>query len=408
MAAIYKKLGLVFGYSSVLLTSKGLTMMVSYLVAFSADNAEFGYFSLAQALFVTAVAFFGFNSSAAYVRYFYSEGVAAIYKALRRIYILSFIVSIFFGLLFCFAFLGHQYFAWFALLPFSGFLAAHVSSFNAIYRCSNSLLGYAFAELGRPFLVFFLLVFFLWVKFEYSIVAVYLLALCFSLLLVVCFSVFNLRSRLFGKSHSTLSEREVVVYLFPLVMVQFMALFNNVGDRYILSAFVTVDELGKYGKAYLIGSAAGMLIDSMSLLWGPHVVKKIDDFKTDLYPKALLAFGVAIFLSLFLLFIAGFFFIYEISLFSFDHLFWVMAIIVLSAFMARVGYQIFVPVLSAYDLTGAVAKLSFVGALSGVIANFALIPFFGGLGAAVATWISFFIFSTLSFWVVREKLFGCG
>jgi O-antigen/teichoic acid export membrane protein len=139
-------------------------------------------------------------------------------------------------------------------------------------------------------------------------------------------------------------------------------------------------------------------------LWAPLVVRRIGDFKTDLYPKTLLVFGVANLLSLLLLSGAGFVFVYKNSFFSFDYLFWVTAIIVLSAFMARVGYQIFVPVLSAYDLTGVVAKLSFAGAVSGIVANFALIPFWGGVGAAIATWISFFIFSILSFWVVRERV----
>ena len=404
MAAIYKSLGLVFGYSSVLLVSKGLTLLVSYLVAFSVGNAEFGYFSLAQALFVTAVALLGFNSSAAYVRYCYSEGVAAVFKALRRLYFLFFMLSVFSGLLLYFVFSDHQYFVWFSLLPLSGLLAAHVASFNAMYRCSNNLAGYAFAELGRPLLVFLLLGIFLWVSFEFSVVSVYLLVLCFSLLVVVFFSGLHLRSELFEESQSSLTEREVVLYLFPLVMVQLMALLNNVGDRYILTAFVTVDELGKYSKAYLIGSAAGMLIDSFSLLWAPYVVRRVDQFKADLYFKTLLVFGGAACLSLLLLFLAGFVLIYKVSFLSFDYLFWAMAIIVLSAFMARVGYQIFVPVLSAFDLTGVVAKLSFVGAICGVAANFALIPFFGGLGAAIATWVSFFTFSILSFVFVRKKI----
>jgi O-antigen/teichoic acid export membrane protein len=384
--------------------SKGLTLLVSYMVAFSVSNTEFGYFSLAQALFVTSVALMGFNSSAAYVRYFYSEGISAIYKALKRIYLLLFVISVLSGLLLYFVFIDHKYFVWFALLPVSGFLAAHIASFNAIYRCSNNFSGYAFAELGRPLLVFLSLTAFLLMEFEFSAVAVYLVVLCSSLLLVVSVSVFHLRSKLFNKSQSSLGEKEVVLYLFPLVMVQLMALLNNVGDRYILSAFVTVEELGKYGKAYLIGSAAGMLIDSFSLLWAPLVVRRIGDFKTDLYPKTLLVFGVANLLSLLLLSGAGFVFVYKNSFFSFDYLFWVTAIIVLSAFMARVGYQIFVPVLSAYDLTGVVAKLSFAGAVSGIVANFALIPFWGGVGAAIATWISFFIFSILSFWVVRERV----
>jgi O-antigen/teichoic acid export membrane protein len=405
MAVIYKKLGSVFSYSTVLLISKGLTLLVSYLVAFAADNTEFGYFSLAQALFVTAVALLGFNSSAAYIRYFYSKGVSSIYRALKRIYLLFFLISISSGLLVYFVFSEHKYYIWYALLPFSGFLASHVASFNAVYRSSGNFLWYAFAELGRPVLVFLSLAAFLWFKFDFSIIAAYLLSLCCAVLLVVVLSFFHLRRVLFSRSLCSLSEKEVTVYLFPLVLVQLMALLNNVGDRYILSAFVTMDELGMYGKAYLIGSAAGMVIDSLSLLWAPHLVRRIGDFKEELYPKVLLVFGGALCLSFLLLVGAGVVLIGEFSFFSFDHIFWVMTIIVLSAFMARVGYQIFVPVLSAYDLTGVVAKLSFAGAVSGIIANIALIPVLGGLGAAIATWISFFIFSMLSFYVVRKKIF---
>lgn len=404
MVAIYKALSRVLGYSLVLLTSKGLTLLVSYLIAFSVSNAEFGYFSLAQAFFVTAVALLGLNSSAAYIRYFYSEGVSAIYKALSRAYFLFLGISFFSGLILYFVFSEHQYFVWFSLLPLSGFLAAHIASFNAIYRCSDNLAGYAFAELGRPVLVFVVLALFLWYKFDYPVVALYLIVLFLSLLLVVGFSVFHLRSTLFSKSPSSLGEREVLVYLFPLILVQLMALLNNVGDRYILSAFVTIDELGKYGKAYLIGSAVGMLVDSVSLLWAPYVVRRMGVFKADIYPKILLVFGGSLILSLIFLITAGLIFIFEISFFSYDHFFWVIAAIVLSAFMARVGYQVFVPVLSAFDLTSIVAKLSLIGAVSGVLANFALIPFWGGIGAAVATWISFLIFSVLSFWVVREKV----
>jgi O-antigen/teichoic acid export membrane protein len=404
MAAIYKSLGLIFGYSSILLISKGLTLLVSYLVAFSVSDAEFGYFALAQALFVTAVALLGFNSSAAYVRYFYNEGAFAVFKALRRVYLLSFIASVFLGLLLYVVFSKHEFFVWFALLPFSGFLASHISSFNAIYRCSNNFVGYAFAELGRPVLVFLALAVFLWANFEFSVVAIYLLVLCFSLLVVVFSSGLHLRAQLFEGAQSVLGERQVVLYLLPLVMVQLMALLNNVGDRYILSAFVAVDELGKYGKAYLVGSAAGMLIDGFSLLWAPYVVRRVNDFKVDLYPKTLIVFWGATALSFSLLFGAGFVYVYKISFLSFDYIFWAMVIIVLSAFMARVGYQVFVPVLSAYDLTGVVAKLSFVGAVSGIATNCLLIPFFGGVGAAIATWISFFIFSILSFWFLRETI----
>ena len=404
MAAFYKPLRLAFGYSAVLLISKGLTLLTSYLVAFSVDNTEFGYFSLAQACFAAAVVFFGCNSSTAYVRYYYSKGAFAVFRSLRRFNWLLFGLTVFSTLLLYFIFSEHTYYVWFSLLPLSGFLTAHVSSVNAICRCSNDLRGYASAELGRPLLVFSSLVYVLNAGLDFSVVVAYLLLLCASLLFVVLYSSFRLRSELFKDSNTFLPEKEVVSYLLPLFLVQLMALLNSVGDRYILTAFVTMEEIGRYGKAYLIGSAVGMLVDSFSLLWSPYVVRKRDCFKEEMYFKTVLVFGCATCLSLLFLLLAGFVYFYRVEFFSVDYLFWVMAITVLSAYMARVGYQVFVPVLLAFDQTGVVAKLSLPGAICGVVANFALIPLIGAVGAAISTWLSFFTFSALSFYCVRKRV----
>lgn len=404
MANTYNLLRLVFSYSLVLLLSKGLTLSLNYIVAFSVDDAEFGYFSLAQVFFTTALVLLGFNSSAAYIRYYYSVGVAAVFAALRRIYLLLMALSIFLSLYLFSVFSHDRHFFWFSLLPLCGFLAAHVSSFNAVYRCGNNLVGYAFAELGRPVFVFVSLGVLLWRGGDFSVVSVYLISLCISLFLVVFISSFNFSREIFKKNNLVLSEKRVVLYLFPLFVVQIMALLNNVSDRYILTAFVTVEELGRYSKAYLVGSAAGMLVDSFSLLWAPYVVKRKDSFKSDLHIKVLCVFWGSIFLSISLLFFAAFVFAYKITVLHLDYIFLTMSVIILSAFTARVGYQIFVPVLSAFDLTGLVARLSAIGAVSGVVVNFILIPFWGGIGAALATFVSFMVFSILSFVLTHKKI----
>lgn len=405
MPAFFKLFRRVFGYSAVLLVSKGLTLATSYLVALRVDDTEFGYFTLAQALFLTAVVLFGFNTSAAFIRFFYSAGAVAIYNSLKRLNGLLLLLVFAVSLSLYLVFRDHRYFAWFALLPLSGFLTAQVANFNAVFRCSNDLLGYSAAELGRPLLVFAALLYLLYGGLSISVIPFYLLAMSLSLLFVVIYSGIRLRrSDRVVASSSDLSENIVISYLFPLFLVQVMALLNNVGDRYFLSAFVSVDEIGRYGKAYLIGSTVGMAIDSFSLLWAPYVVKKVDSYKDELFVKSVVVFGSAVGASFLLLFLASAIYIDKLDFYVFDYYFCAMSLIVLAAFIVRVGYQIFVPVLNALDLTGMVSKLSFVGAVFGVMANLALIPVIGAMGAAIATWVSFFTFSMLSFYYVQKRM----
>ena len=79
-----------------------------------------------------------------------------------------------------------------------------------------------------------------------------------------------------------------------------------------------------------------------------------------------------------------------------------VSFILVSAFLGRVGYQIFVPVINTYDKPKVSAKISFYGALVGMVLNFALIPLYGMYGAAYATWGAFFVFSFLAYMETRK------
>jgi O-antigen/teichoic acid export membrane protein len=77
-----------------------------------------------------------------------------------------------------------------------------------------------------------------------------------------------------------------------------------------------------------------------------------------------------------------------------------------AAFFARVGYQVFVPVLNTYDRTRVSAKISFYGAMVGLALNFALIPVYGIYGAAYATWGAFLAFSALAYLETIKVFYG--
>jgi O-antigen/teichoic acid export membrane protein len=181
-----------------------------------------------------------------------------------------------------------------------------------------------------------------------------------------------------------------------------MSLSNGYSDRFVLAFFVSMEDLGKYGKAYLVGTALGMLFDSLMMLWWPYVISKKDSFFVLLFPKVKRAYMVTVFLSFLMLaslvFVRWFGFallpVVEVSL------------VLVAAFFARVGYQVFVPVLNTYDRTRVSAKISFYGAMVGLALNFALIPVYGIYGAAYATWGAFLAFSALAYLETIKVFYG--
>ena len=68
-------------------------------------------------------------------------------------------------------------------------------------------------------------------------------------------------------------------------------------------------------------------------------------------------------------------------------------LIIVSAFISRIGYQVLSPILNAYDKTKLVAKISIFSMLLGLFFNLIFIPYIGILSAALSTLLSFFFYS---------------
>lgn len=402
MDGVYRVASQVLRYSIVLALSKGLTFVSSYVVAWNVSDTAFGYFSLVQVGFVTAMTVFGFNSQSAYERNFYGAGIQAVALALRRTYLYVTAAAFVVGLGVLMLWWNHPVYRWFAFLPLCGVLGGLGVVFGTIGRCANDIRGYAIAELSRPVVVFCAVLMFVITRSSIPIGVIYVLALLAGLSLTVVWSAERLWYRLRQPPTECLSEREVIRYIAPLVAVQAMAVINNVGDRYILTGFVSIAEIGRYGKAYLVGSSIGMVADSVAMLWGPLVVKRRVEFEKRFWRWTVIVFWSAIFGSLALLLVSGAIFAIGRTVAGVHSSLVALATIVVAAFVARVGYQVYVPVLNAFDRTGVVARVSLAGTVAGLIVNFALIPVVGIVGAAVATWVAFVCFSLLSFQAVRH------
>lgn len=403
MASSSSRFRLVASYSTVLLASKAMVLGASYVFALHLSNEDFGYVALAQAVFLAAISAFGLNAQAAYVRYCHEHGARDVLHALGPAYGLLGALALTAGLGTYLLFDTHPHYRWFALLPAAGFLASHLASLSAVARTTNSLGRYLAAEAGRPAIFLALALLFVIAQPQISPAAFFACALLLATGLALAVSLASLRSS--TAPRGGLSSKIVLRYLLPLVVVQVVALLNNVGDRFFLAAWVPIAELGVYGKAYLIGSTLGMLFDSISVLWGPYVVRHRHQYARNLHPLMRRGLALVALMSVALLMLAVWIWASGTDqVAGVDAEFVVVAVVVTSAFVARIGYQLCVPVLCAFDRTGVVAKLSMLSAAVGLILNAGLIPWFGMHGAACATWASFLVFSVGAY---REVAIVC-
>lgn len=397
-------------YAFIQLSSKALTLLSTYIIAFYTTNELFGYISLMQATLVAAITFFGFNLSSGVIRYYFEKNTVDIFRKILPILIFLFMASIVTSSMTYFYFIDSKYYIWFSFLPIIGFFNGVVLIFSMLARANNKIKLYAISELMRPIFLISLALIFIFYKF--NIIKLFSVTLLFSIVitLLLCYffrlDVLN-RETILVDGDSSFKTKHVIIYTAPLFFVQIMSLINNVSDRFIMTFFLSISEIGLYGKAYLIGSSLGLLFDSLMLLWTPYVIKNKIKIMDCFYKKLIL-------ISLLISMISLVIFLITFSFILFNNVpgnnIIVLSVLIISAFISRIGYQILTPIVNAFDKTSWVAYISFASMVLGLALNLFLIQSLGTVGAAIATFLSFFIYSLMSIYLVKKlkiKLSKC-
>jgi len=404
---MHKKL--ILGYATINIISKALTIVTTYTLAFFLTDTLFGYITLFQAGMLTAMTFLGFNLSALYIRFYYQEGFRYTYRAIKWLHIILIFIALIFTILVFYLTKNHEYFRWFSILPIYGLCIGSILICSSIARCSNHLKFYSFCELTRPIIIAgsILIWFFLLRKENINALPVYAISSFVAVVFISLASLFFLNNIDAQEQPKQLLNKKLAFqYIYPLFFAQIVSLINNIGDRYILDIFVSIDEIGVYGKAYLVGATFGTLCDSLFLLWTPHVVKQKDVYFEKLFSISQIVFFGSLLLSVILLFLSAYVFNKKIIFFNFELKTFVIGLIVFSAFVARLGYQILTPALAALDKTKEIAKIGLICAALTIVGNFILIPFIGTYGSALSTWFAFISFSILTYiYILKQKKF---
>lgn len=390
-------------YALVQVVSKVLVLISTYIIALSATNEIFGYVSLLQASLVTVVTLFGFNLQSGFVRYYYNYHLHHIYNSVRPILLTLSSLAVLSSVILFFIFQYHNFYVWFSLLPIIGFLNGMALVFSMLSRSNDRFKLYLISEIIRP--LFLIAVAVSFVFYSFNIVFIYSTALLISLLitLILCFSKRNeLILAEYEKQEEVLVTATFFKYTAPLFFVQLMSLMNNVSDRYIMSYYLDISAIGEYGKAYLIGSSLGFFLDSLMLLWMPYVMKNKNGVIAANLNKFQYVAALMCSVSLIILCMGFLLQFLNIEFLGLGAGFISLTVIILAAFIGRIGYQVLTPIISAHDRTSWVAKISLLSMLLGLGLNFLLIPLIGSLGAAVATFLSFFCYSVLAIYLISK------
>ncbi|MGH7818363.1 MAG: lipopolysaccharide biosynthesis protein, partial [Candidatus Binatia bacterium] len=183
----------------------------------------------------------------------------------------------------------------------------------------------------------------------------------------------------------------------PLVVTTLLALSLHSGDRYLLRAFLPMDDVGVYAIAYTLAQGVNTIVLApFSSIWGVamYEIASRPDARS-VYARAFLYFGYVV-----LLLMLG------VSLFARELLQVLVAADYLGAAelipilcLAYVFFSLHehfkVPAFLAKQ-TRALVPVFATAAATNVGVNLVLIPFFGTAGAALATLVAFIVFSVVA------------
>lgn len=191
-------------------------------------------------------------------------------------------------------------------------------------------------------------------------------------------------------------EKEMLVYSKPLVVNNIIWWINNVADRYIIIFFCGFAENGLYSISGKIPSILTTLQIIFNQAWILSVVKEFDTedstgFFSDTYKMyncmlVIICSSIIFFNKL----LAEFLYAKDFYL-AWKYVPWLTIAIIFGGLSGYIG-----AFFSAAKNSKIFASSTIIGAIINLILNFMTIPFYGAIGAAIATMISY-----LMIWIFR-------
>ena len=230
---------------------------------------------------------------------------------------------------------------------------------------------------------------------------------------MIAFATASLVMMILGKSAGIVKnvtandelKGEMLSYGTPLIAYSTGSWINNAADRYIVLVLCGAAVNGVYGVAYKIPAILMVFQRIFAQAWQMSATKsykddKSEEFFTDMYRtyNAFMVIGCAVLILL----------VNPVASFMFKKEFYeawrfVPPLLISVIFGALTGFL--GSICLAHKDSRSMGVATSIGAVANVALNFALIPYFGAMGAAVATAISYAVMCALAYKFVRKYTF---
>ena len=223
-------------------------------------------------------------------------------------------------------------------------------------------------------------------------------SLVFSIVAVSSFFIYYLKKQglLKGKIKA-LKVRELVVFGFPLIAMDFSTTVLNLSDRFFLENLVGLSETGIYSIGYIIGAMVLMGVNVLANVFRPIIYERLSDYRQN--KRYLSKISWYYFLMLLGLTLIIIFFINDIVFDYFiESKFSNAREVVLPVglgFFFWGGYIFYVSYLIFHKKQKAIFWTSLVSILLNLILNYIFILWLGMIGAAYATLITYFTLTSM-------------
>lgn len=225
-----------------------------------------------------------------------------------------------------------------------------------------------------------------------------ILALLISLIVIAFFGIKYLRKEnlLCGRFQISL-YKEILKEGSPLILMSISIMVMNLSDRFYLEKLVGLKETGLYSVAYSIASIELLIIGASMSVFRPLIYENLVNINKNRKQLLKLTLIFALLISLvFLIIIISNTFIFKYFLapsyfsasvfvvpLALSNLFW-------GIFSFYISYYLY------YKKSGIIGIFSVVGILTNLILNYFCIVYYGAIGAAYATLVTYFIISVLA------------
>lgn len=201
-------------------------------------------------------------------------------------------------------------------------------------------------------------------------------------------------SECFTKTNLSL-KKQMYDYSLPLIPNSLSWWISNTSDKYMLTYFWGVSTTGIYAVAYKIPSLLNTLTSIFMQAWQISAVEEYEANNKDNFSEVYkFFFGINILVCVVLILCAKF-----IALFMFSRDFYsaveFVPILLVAYFFNGIASYLG-SIYTASKKTNMLFLSTAVGAVINIVLNIFLIPRFGGYGAAIATFVSYFVI-----WFIR-------